>query len=839
MKEPCLQRALKKHAGPACTDGNERRMRLSRRAAAGKDRISALCFMRFFASQGEPMSVSLCIHGHFYQPPREDPWLGSILTEASAAPMRHWNERILRESYAPLAWARRLNADGKITDILNCYEWISFNVGPTLLRWLQEAAPEVLERMKQGDANSRKRWGHGNAMAQIYHHVIMPLASEEDKMLETRWAIDDFRFHFGREPEGMWLSECAADVPTLEILAAQGIRFVVLAPQQARAVIADGKAVPVSEANLNIGEPYRVSLPSGAAMTVIFYHGALSQAIAFESLLGDGEHFWQRISGEAAALGAKGGKAPLLTLATDGETYGHHFTFGEMALAYALAQGYARRDGIRLTNLAAHIAANPPTREVLLHEPSSWSCAHGVERWRSDCGCTGGGHPGWNQQWRGPLRDALALVRGSVIRHFALAGKDCFTDPAAALAAYGSVLANADESAAFAATWFTGTAASHDKAWKLLAMQEQSLASFASCAWFFDDIARIEPENALTFALRSMDLLRDTGGPDMTPGLLDILAKARSNQPEAGSGEDLFLRDVLPRRDDPATLCLLAWLLAAAQGAAQDSGAPFGHAWPDAQVTLVMEEEGENGVKSGTAAIKTRHEQHGARYRWRLEGPSPRCLPGRPFRSLADAVMHVCPEEKGDAVWTSRRAADCSRPMRGYLQTACLEQDERRRRPELLALAAHAASLSDPWIEAQHDIPRPELWSGLLPYLAVNLMCNEALDEQRRESLYSLLAMGLSAQERTLAGRMASAIFSEALLNRKKVQALPLSFPCDTKSDEILPRDSAVDDALLAVWARRLRRILPDMDWWAVQNALWETGSESFPAFAEELHFRC
>ncbi|MDR2076575.1 MAG: glycoside hydrolase, partial [Desulfovibrio sp.] len=250
------------------------------------------------------MIASLCIHGHFYQPPREDPWLGEILSEASAAPLGDWNERILRESYAPLAWARRLDASGRICEILNAYEWISFNVGPTLLSWMRRHAPGVVERMRDGDAKSLARWGHGNALAQIFHHVIMPLATPEDQELETRWAIDDFRALFGRDPEGIWLSEAATDVRTLETLAAQGLRFVILAPRQARAVVVNGVATPVTEETLFIGEPYRLALPSGASLSAVFYSGSLSRSVAFEGLLRDGEQFWQRLTAAAATLAA-------------------------------------------------------------------------------------------------------------------------------------------------------------------------------------------------------------------------------------------------------------------------------------------------------------------------------------------------------------------------------------------------------------------------------------------------------------------------------------------------------------------------------------------------------
>lgn len=775
------------------------------------------------------MPTSLCIHGHFYQPPREDPWLGAILTEASAAPMRHWNERILRESYAPLAWSRRLDSEGRIADILNCYEWISFNAGPTLLQWMRSDAPEVLERMKAGDTHSLARWGHGNAMAQIYHHIIMPLASEEDRALEIRWAIDDFRFHFGRDPEGMWLSECAVDTPTLESLAAQKIRFVILAPRQAKAIVENGNSVPVEEGSLNIGEPYTIRLPSGASIIAVFYHGRLSQSIAFEGLLRNGETFWQRIEAEASLLRSSSPGASLLTIATDGETYGHHFTFGEMALAYVLAQGYAKRDNIRLTNFAAHIAANPPTREAVIHEPSSWSCVHGVERWRSDCGCTDGGHPGWNQQWRGPLRAALDLARQAVNEHFSRAGKDCFSSPRDALLEYGRVLADPTQREAFAAAWFIGNDSRHDKAWKLLAMQEQSLASYASCAWFFDDIARIEPVNGMTFALRAMDLLLETGGPDMKPRFREVLDAALSNQADEGSGGDVFERQVLPRKDDAATLCLLAWLRLASQGKRPAPGMTLRQDWPQVSVELFPDKDLENGDQTGTARIRAGYERFGATSSWQITPPSALCVPGHPFVAVAEARIAVRPEQ-GPGEELTRRAGDFSRPLRDYLQTHCLESWERHSRPEFLAVAAHTASLVDTWLESQHDVPRPDYWVGFIPYLVVETMCSDSLSEKQRSQIQVLLSLHLSARAKRLAMTLVSETMMAALT--KAVGKEPAS------GDQALVPARSMDDQALALWGRRLRLVMPDMDWWTIQNFLWDIGTHHFPSLAKELGFR-
>ena len=426
------------------------------------------------------MHRALCIHGHFYQPPREDPWLGRILPEGSAAPSRHWNERICRESYAPLARARRLDGSGRIIELLNCYEWLSFNVGPTLLSWMERSAPETYARILEADRASLARLGHGNALAQVYHHVIMPLTSDANKALEVGWAVDDFTARFGRAPEGMWLAETAVDTPTLTALATAGITFTILAPSQATAVSDDGRNWrEVDAGSLDIGQPYKVALPSGRSMAVFFYHGPLSQAVAFDRLLADGEQFFRRLSG-AAGPG-------LLALATDGETYGHHFTFGEMALAYVLDQARSGRDGLSLTNFATVLAKEPPRRFVRIREASAWSCAHGVERWRADCGCTTGGHPGYNQRWRAPLRRALDRLDTRLTDHFTAAGRELFPDPQAALLAYGQVMAASLSPEAFEAAHMAPELdqAGRATAWKLLSMRKWGLASLASCAWFF------------------------------------------------------------------------------------------------------------------------------------------------------------------------------------------------------------------------------------------------------------------------------------------------------------------------------------------------------------------
>lgn len=500
------------------------------------------------------MKANLCIHGHFYQPPREDPWLDDYLPEGSAAPKTHWNERICLESYAPLAWARRLDGEGRITDIVNVYEWISFNFGPTLLRWMERERPDVYSRILAGDAASLERLGHGNAMAQVFHHAILPLATPLDRRVEVAWGRADFKARFGRDPEGMWLAEAAVDTASLEALAEAGIRFTVFAPRQAAAYrpLEGGDWIEPGENGFPLHDPFQVNLPSGRSIAVFLYHGPLSQAVAFERLLEDGEQFFRRVSGES--------RPGLLTLCTDGETYGHHFTFGEMGLAYLLER--ARENGPEPTNFAAHLAEHPPRLELRLHEPSSWSCVHGVERWRSDCGCTDGGHSGWNQAWRGPLRDALNAVKRVVDRHFFDAGSMLFADSERALLDYGEVLARGVSADDYMQRHFRPGLgkAETGRAWKLLSMEKQALASFASCAWFFDEISRIEGLNAMTNALRACDLLRETGGPDPEQAMLRELGKARSNFARKGSGADVFRAEVRPRRETPSSLIAQALL---------------------------------------------------------------------------------------------------------------------------------------------------------------------------------------------------------------------------------------------------------------------------------------
>src|SRR5919202_166538 len=361
----------------------------------------------------------ICIHGHFYQPPRENPWLEAIELQDSAAPYHDWNARITAECYAPNAAARILDGQGRIAAIVNNYARISFNIGPTLLAWLEAQAPDTYHAMLAADRESQTRFaGHGSAIAQAYNHLIMPLATRRDKATQVIWGIQDFVHRFGRQPEGMWLPETAVDLETLELLTAHGIRFTILSPYQALRVrridevAGEGVApwIDVTGGRIDPSMPYIVRQPSGRAIAIFFYDAPIARAVAFEGVLARGDALADRLLG---AFSAARPHPQLVHIATDGESYGHHHPHGDMALAYALA-AIERQGRARLTNYGEFLALHPPAYEVAIAENTSWSCFHGIERWRHDCGCNSGGQRGWHQAWRGPLRSALDWLRDAI-----------------------------------------------------------------------------------------------------------------------------------------------------------------------------------------------------------------------------------------------------------------------------------------------------------------------------------------------------------------------------------------------------------------------------------------
>lgn len=494
----------------------------------------------------------ICIHGHFYQPPRENPWLEVVELQDSAYPYHDWNARITAECYGPNAWSRILNSEGRIVKIVDNYARISFNFGPTLLAWLAEQEPAVYQAILAADRESQVRFGgHGSAMAQAYNHIIMPLANSRDKRTQVIWGIRDFEARFGRTPVGMWLPETAVDLETLDILAEHGIAFTILAPHQAKRVKPRGGGdwQDVSDGRVDTTRPYLVSLPSGRSIVVFFYNGPISREIAFGDLLNSGERFAQRLL--AAAWDAKG--EPLIHVATDGETYGHHHRFGDMALAFALERIESSSD-VALTNYAAYLAQHPPAWESELQEFTSWSCAHGVERWRSNCGCNTGMHPGWTQEWRAPLREALDWLRDTLAPLYERMGSELFTDPWAARDDYISVILDRaqDNVTRFLERWQRRALEPDERvtALKLLELQRHALLMYTSCGWFFDEISGIETVQVLQYAGRAIQLAEELFGNRFEEQFLAILEKAPSNIPEIGNGRVTYERFVLPARVD-------------------------------------------------------------------------------------------------------------------------------------------------------------------------------------------------------------------------------------------------------------------------------------------------
>ena len=497
----------------------------------------------------------VCVHGHFYQPPRENPWLEAIERQDSAHPYHDWNERVSAESYAPNAASRILDERGRISEIMNNYGLISFNFGPTLLAWMEAKEPETYEAILDADRESQRRFsGHGSAMAQPYNHMILPLANTRDRRTQIRWGIEDFEHRFGRAPEGMWLPETAVDLESLDLMADAGIRFTVLAPRQAVAVRPgpSDRWTEVREPTLEARRPYRVSLPSGREMTVFFYAGSLSRAVAFERLLTDGAAFADRLV--RAAFGYEDGGPPLVSIATDGETYGHHHTHGEMALSFALRQIDAQGD-VALTNFGEFLERHPATWEARIHESSSWSCVHGVERWRSDCGCSGGRGRDWNQRWRTPLRNAMDWLRDELAPRYEWAAGDLFQDPWLARDRYAEVVLDRSEDSL---EEFFGAVGSRPldlgdrrRALNLLELQRHAMLMYTSCGWFFDDISGIETVQVLEYAGRVIQLAQEAFlADDLEEGFLKRLEGAVSNVPEHGNGRQVYLKAVVPARVD-------------------------------------------------------------------------------------------------------------------------------------------------------------------------------------------------------------------------------------------------------------------------------------------------
>jgi alpha-amylase/alpha-mannosidase (GH57 family) len=491
----------------------------------------------------------ITIHGHFYQPPRENPWLEAVETQDTAFPWHDWNEQITAECYEPNATARVLDDHERILRIVNNYASISFNFGPTLLSWLQASAPETYAAILEADRQSRERYsGHGSAIAQAYNHVILPLATARDQRTQVHWGVRDFEHRFGRKPEGMWLPETAVDVASLEALAAEGIAFTILEPHQAartRPLATPDAEWHEARGRIDPTMPYRCTLPSGRSITIFFYDGPISRAVAFEQLLVRGENIAHRLAG---AFTDHRHHPQLVNIATDGETYGHHHYRGEMALAYAL-QLIEELKLARLTIYAEHLAGHPPAHEVQIVERTAWSCSHGVERWRSDCGCNNGGSPGWNQQWRAPLRAALDWLREETDAVFEREGSRLLRDPWAAREEYvGVILDRSDDSVERFLARHALPEAGTTAVLELLEMQRYGMLMYTSCGWFFSEVSGIETVQVMHYAARVIQLAERAGGRPLEPMFLSRLEGARSNLAERGTARQIYEDEVIPAR---------------------------------------------------------------------------------------------------------------------------------------------------------------------------------------------------------------------------------------------------------------------------------------------------
>ena len=495
--------------------------------------------------------IFLTIHGHFYQPPRENPWLEAIEQQDSALPAHDWNERINAECYNPNSVSKIVDSNNQILNVVNNYEYMSYNFGPTLLSWMEEYAPMAYERIIKADITSRKLHnGHGNAIAQVYNHMIMPLANERDKQTQVKWGKKDFEYRFAREPEGMWLAETAVDDDTLRVLVENGIKFTILSPYQAQKIRKEGEEnwQDVSWGNIDPARSYRYYIKSapGKFIDLFFYDGAISKSVAFDELLKDGNKFVNRLKDGVSTLR---NYPQLINIATDGESYGHHTKFGDMALAYAMKLK-VNDAGFIITNYGEYLEKYRSNWEVDIKPVSSWSCFHGVGRWSDDCGCSTGGHPGWNQRWRKPLREALDYLRDETINIYKKVGKKYFLNPDLARDNYISVILDRSENSvkSFQEEFFIPDLDNEQKvqAMELLEIQRQAMLMYTSCGWFFSEISGIETVQIMKYAARVIQLSKSFIKKDLEQRFLEILSEAKSNLPEFGTGKDVYEKFVKP-----------------------------------------------------------------------------------------------------------------------------------------------------------------------------------------------------------------------------------------------------------------------------------------------------
>jgi alpha-amylase/alpha-mannosidase (GH57 family) len=493
------------------------------------------------------MKNYVCIHGHFYQPPRENAWLEEIEIQETAAPYKNWNDRINSECYHPNAVSRILNDAQRIVDIVNNYSKISYNFGPTLLSYLELHHPKTYQKIIDADRLSQQYFdGHGSALAQVYNHIIMPLASRRDKETQVIWGIEDFKKRFGRMPEGIWLAETAVDLETLEVIEAQGIQFTILAPNQAKRfkhlkdeIWTDG---------IDSRRPYLCKLPNGRQIILFFYDGDRSQGVAFKGLLNDGKRFAEELL-SGFEIGWQ--EPQLVHIATDGESYGHHHKLGDMALAYCIR--HIENSGIaKVTNYSQYLSLAGVHFEVEIHENSSWSCAHGVERWKSNCGCQTGGESHWTQEWRKPLREALDWLKAKFDAIYEKEMSEYHEQPWLIRNHYVDILLerSATSKKAFFEKYFSEklTPAKRTRAIRLLESQKHAMYMYTSCGWFFTELSGIETVQILQYANRGIQLIESETDENLHEAFMNLLDRAVSNLPELGTGRTIYERYVAPKR---------------------------------------------------------------------------------------------------------------------------------------------------------------------------------------------------------------------------------------------------------------------------------------------------
>ncbi len=501
------------------------------------------------------MNRNICIHGHFYQPHRENPWLETIEYQESAQPYHDWNQRITSECYASNLNSRILGSDGKIIDVVNNYQTINFDFGPTLLSWLKKNEPKVYRKIVEADKYSFFIDHHGQdihrpAIALCYNHIIMPLANSKQKHTQVVWGIRDFEYHFGRSPEGMWLPETAVDLETLEILATLGIKFTILSPHQAKRIRKLGTSswTDVLGERIDPKQPYLCILPSGAEIVIFFFDGPISREISFNKLLNNGEALAKRLLSNFSSSD-KG--TQFVTVATDGEVYGHHHQFGEMALSFCL--NYLKKNNLaKVTGFGKYLADNPPVYEVEIVENTSWSCKHGIDRWRADCGCRTGGPPGWSQSWRTELRNAMDWLNDTVTPLFEQELGKYINSLQASVDDYIDVILDrSPNNVEYYLLKHATTKLTKDdkvKILSLLELQRHAMLMYTSCGWYFDELSGIETIQVLQHACRVMYLARKIFSKDLEPEFFKFLVKAKSNKEEYKNGLRIYDKLVKPAR---------------------------------------------------------------------------------------------------------------------------------------------------------------------------------------------------------------------------------------------------------------------------------------------------